>query len=231
MLTLYQFTDSQSQNLSPFAFKVETFLKLAQIPFQVKAANVLKAPRRKLPFIKDGETMVTDSTLIVDYLVKKFNIDWDRAYSEEKRAIGHAVTIMAQEHLALILIYIRWVKEDVWQVSQNVFFAGFSGIKRKILPPLAHRHVRKTLFYQGLGRHSEEDLFRFADEDLASISHIIGENKFLLGPTLSSYDAMVYSILKNIQADPFSGILRDMMQNYPNLLSYLKNIEACEGLC
>ena len=47
-------------NPSPFCMKVETYLRMIGEPFEIKSADPRKAPKGKLPFIKDGGIVVSD---------------------------------------------------------------------------------------------------------------------------------------------------------------------------
>ena len=58
---------------SPFVLKVDAYLRLADIPFESVSGidNVRKAPKSKLPFITDGDQVISDSAFIVQHLQKK----------------------------------------------------------------------------------------------------------------------------------------------------------------
>ena len=52
-------------NASPFCMKLETYLRMAALPYHVaKNADVRKAPKKKLPFIDDGGKVIADSGFI-----------------------------------------------------------------------------------------------------------------------------------------------------------------------
>jgi len=67
---LYQFAPCFGlPNGSPFCMKVEGYLRLARIDYRCEnGAMPFRAPRRKLPWIDDGGTVVADSSFIVDHL-------------------------------------------------------------------------------------------------------------------------------------------------------------------
>jgi hypothetical protein len=51
-------------NLSPFCCKLETWLRIAQIPYAViDTPDPRKGPKRKLPFIEDAGVRIADSSL------------------------------------------------------------------------------------------------------------------------------------------------------------------------
>src|SRR5690242_7504970 len=63
MITLYIFGPAFGlPDASPFVTKAELLLKFAKIPYCTKTGGLRKAPRGKLPYIRDGETVIADST-------------------------------------------------------------------------------------------------------------------------------------------------------------------------
>ena len=56
---------------SPFVTKAIVLLKLSGLPFETNSKGFGKAPRGKLPYIRDGEATVSDSTLIRFHLEQR----------------------------------------------------------------------------------------------------------------------------------------------------------------
>src|SRR5262245_23660518 len=93
-------------NLSPFCCKLETWLRIAGVAYEVvDTPDPRKGPRRKLPFIEDAGLRVADSALIVDHLKKTRGIDPDARLSDSQRAIALLVQRTVEEHYAFILAY------------------------------------------------------------------------------------------------------------------------------
>ncbi len=66
MIRLYQFNRTwEIPNLSPFCCKVETYLRMADIAFEIKATLPSNAPKGKLPYIEDGDFSLGDSAFII----------------------------------------------------------------------------------------------------------------------------------------------------------------------
>ena len=79
MITLYTFGPFFGlPEASPFVMKGEMLLKLAGLEYQTNTRGFGKAPKGKLPYIRDGETLVADSTLIRLYIEQKYSFDFDR---------------------------------------------------------------------------------------------------------------------------------------------------------
>jgi hypothetical protein len=48
--------------------------------------------------------------------------------------------------------------------------------------------MKKQLWMQGTGRHTEEELIKFGKEDLQAMSDFLGSNQFWFGNQISSID-------------------------------------------
>lgn len=69
MIKLYQLARTWGiPNLSHFCVKVETYLRINKLTYEVVETLPLKAPRGKLPYIEDGGSKISDSRLILNYL-------------------------------------------------------------------------------------------------------------------------------------------------------------------
>jgi glutathione S-transferase len=65
-------------NVSPFCCKLETWLRIARVPYEVvDTPDPRKGPKGKLPFIEDAGVRIADTSLIVDHLVKTRGVDPD----------------------------------------------------------------------------------------------------------------------------------------------------------
>ena len=78
-IRLFQFPRMFSiPNLSPFCCKLETWLRIAGIPYEVvDTLEPRKAPKGKLPFIEDAGLRMGDTSLIIEHLVRTRGVDPD----------------------------------------------------------------------------------------------------------------------------------------------------------
>ena len=84
MLTVYKFGPAWgTPDISPFVVKLETYLRLAGIPYDTKPGDPRKAPKRKIPYIVDDGTVVGDSRFIVEHLETKRGIGYRLVAGEE----------------------------------------------------------------------------------------------------------------------------------------------------
>lgn len=65
--------------------KVETYLRMAGLPYEVVEANPLQGPKGKLPFIEEDGRRIADSRFIVEYLKQTHGDSVDGLCSHAQR--------------------------------------------------------------------------------------------------------------------------------------------------
>ena len=227
MITLYQFSPAFGlPNPSPFCFKVETYLRMIGEPFETKRGNPQKAPKGKLPFIKDGGTVIADSQHIVQHLVKTRGDKLDQGLSDKDRALGHAIRRMVEEGLYFGLVYSRWVEEVGWTKGKTELFAAMPAIARALVPTLARGMVKKQVNAQGTGRHAQEDVFAMMEADVTALAALLGENPYFLGQNPTSVDATAYSFLALMLWSPLHDTVTGAVKKHANLVAYCERMKA-----
>ena len=115
-ITLYQFPPVWGRNASPFTLKLEAWLRLAGVPYEVSDsfADFRRAPKGKLPYIDDRGRRIADSGLIIEYLSRSRGIDLDGWLSPRQRAEALALQRLLEDHFYFILGYARWLDPVGW---------------------------------------------------------------------------------------------------------------------
>jgi len=226
MIYLHQFRPKFNiPNLSPFCLKVETWLKMAELDFEVRYGDdPSKGPLGKFPVIDDGGNLVPDSTMIIEYLQKKYHVDLDASLSNEEKAISHAFQRMMEERLYWACVYNRWIDSN-WSMVKKGVFGKLPPIVRNIVPPLVQRKIRRDLQGQGLGRHEQETLYRFACSDIDALAEYMGDKPYFMGANMTTIDAVLYGFLCGIIRAGFDSPMNDRLKKHQNLL----NLEAKIG--
>lgn len=228
MLTLFQFPASFNlPNPSPFCLKVETWLRMAGVPYQVNTiVDPRKAPKGKLPFIKLDGQIIADSEIILRTL-RGTGSDLDSHLDVVGRARGLCITRLCDEHLAPLLMYFRWVEDEGWAQIRPVFFGKLPAPLQLFVPRMIRNQTRQALRAQGLGRHTPDELLSFAREDLQALSSLLGESAFFGGEQPCSADAAAYGVLANmILATLETPLSRLAQQEFPLLVAYCERVRS-----
>lgn len=231
-VTLYKYGPACGMpDLSPFCIKLETFLRMAQIPYETQLGYPKQAPKGKLPYIEHHGKVVSDSTLIVDYLTDTFDVSLDSTLDNRQSSVGRAFQSMIEEHLYFAIVYFRWQDEEGWMsyedvVAQTIQHAGAPQWLSETLTRLSRRSVLKALNAQGTGRLGAEDVAALACQQISAISNFLTHKKYFLGERPSAIDATVFAFLESILRPPFSNPLRRHAKTLDNLVNYTERMRA-----
>lgn len=222
MLTLYQFEPVWGlPNASPFCMKLETYLRMTHLDYQVDtSADVRKAPKGKLPYIKDNGKIIADSNLIIDYLKATYGDPLDGHLSPMNAAIALAFRRLIEENLYWALVYSRWIEAENWPTTKAVYFSDLPLVLRSIIPKIALKSVTQNLQGQGMGRHTPTEIYHIAALDLQALSDFLQDKSYFMGDQPTTLDASAYSVLANIMNDTLTSPLREKAMQLENLVRY-----------
>lgn len=180
---------------APFPLKLETWLRMAGVPYQFVVANdPSKGPKGKSPWIEIGSTRMGDSTLIIEHLRERYDVDLDAHLDAGQRALAVAVQRMLEEHYHQCFEHQLFFGEGGAQRLQG--FASTMPIPlRWLLPPVLKRAFGKQLHARGMGRHSQDVIVAQGKADLDALSELLGDNPYFLGAKPSAIDACVFGFL------------------------------------
>jgi len=228
MIKLHQFAPAFGlPNASPFCMKLENYLRMTGLPYTlVNSGDVLKAPKRKLPYIDDDGTIVSDTSFIIDYLKSKYGDPLDAALSPRDRAIATAFQRLLEENLYWAVVQTRWVQDDGWALTKSAFFDALPVPLRWIVPPLARRGILSEMRGQGMGRHSAEEIHAIGCRDLTALADFLADKPYMLGEQPSSLDASGYAFLANLLWAPVDSPIRRHALARPELEAYCQRMKA-----
>ncbi|MEM8505246.1 MAG: glutathione S-transferase family protein [Cyanobacteria bacterium P01_D01_bin.1] len=222
MITLYQFAPALGLRCpSPVCLKLETYLRMTALPYQVAAnANVLKAPKKKLPYIVDNGHVIADSGFIINYLMETYGDSLDAHLSPKQRGTMLGMRRLMEEHLYWVAFYFRWVDDDNWKIIKDVFFEDVPMPMRLVVPTLVRRSAIRDLYGQGIGRHSPDEVFALGCENITAISDFLSDQPYLMGDQPTSLDAIGYGMLSNIMRVSIDSRLKSYALGFKNLVAY-----------
>jgi len=227
MIKLYQFAPLERlSSASPFCAKIETYLRMTGLEFEThNGGDPRKSPKGKLPFIKDGETVVADSATIIDYLKDRYGDPLDKDLSAADQATALAFRRLMEEHLYYCIVQIRWIRDANWAQAKKRFFSKLPIPLRWFVPGLVQKQLRRDLHGQGIGRHTDAEINAMAAEDMRAISAQLGDNPYLLGANPTSLDATGYAFITSILRAPFDLPIQTEVDELTNLAAYCERLD------
>jgi glutathione S-transferase len=228
MLRLHQLPAlDRAPSLSPFCTKVETYLRMAAIPYEtVTTVNPRSGPKGKLPFIEDGDRRVGDSGWILTHLKSTRGDAVDAHLSPRDHAAGHALRRTLEEHFYWALVYSRWFDERHWPRLAEIFLGSLPGPVRSVAGRVALATMKRTMRAHGIGRHGRDEIMAAGNADLDALAETLGDRPFLFGDTPSSYDAVAHAFLSNTLDVDMETPLSEHARSKPALVDYCARMNA-----
>lgn len=226
MITLIQFIrPKHALTLSPFCLKLETFFKMAQIPYKNKyTVSTSNTQKKKLPVIMDDGVMIEDSSLIIKYLTEKYHVDLDKNLTTEQGAIGKAFQWLCEKSIVDIIVYFRWVDQKNWPLFRDVVFTGAPWFIKATVGNAMSKNIKKTLWEHGIGRFTDDEKMQILRENLTSISNYLGDKKYFFGNQPTTIDCVLFGVLSQLKDFHFVPQFKGLLLGYPNLYKYIENM-------
>lgn len=211
-------------SLSPFCIKLECYLRMAEIPYEVRPPEMLKAPKGKIPYVELDGKLVGDSQLIIDELVSRYGDRLDHALSREQRALARVTRRAIEEGGYFVGLYARWGDPAGWEVLRPAF-ARATGIPELALW-LVRRRVSASLHGQGTGRHTQEEIYRVGMADWSAVSDLLGDKPFFFGDRPTSIDAVLFGFYTATTAFPYESPLKKHVLTLGNLVAHRDRVRS-----
>ncbi|KAK3720482.1 hypothetical protein RRG08_058370 [Elysia crispata] len=222
-VVLHQYGAAPSvPSISPFVMKLETFLRVADIPY-VNKFDRWPGPKGKLPWIQYNQLAVPDSQMCIEFLNQERCIDLNKKLSVQQSALGHLIRRTCEDSLYWVLL--------MWRL---VFDTNSTIYNRMSIPKPIIWYMRRLahgrLWSQGIGRHSEQEVTKMMEDDLAAISRMMGEHKFLFGDSrdcVTEFDCALFGQLcQLVWQMPGCPVQENIAKKYPNLVNFCENMKT-----
>jgi glutathione S-transferase len=213
-------------NASPFCMKLETWLRMAGLPYVAKSIEgPPKSASGKLPYIErpDG-SFLWDSSEIIETLTRERNVTLDAGLSEGDHALGLLLQRTLEEDLYFIVLHDRWVDDAGWKLTEPAYFGGFPWLLRTLVLPSVRRKTIAAARGQGVARLPGDARHKKGVADIQAIARILGDKPYFLGRP-SRYDAIAYAFLANVLQAPMPSAARDAVRGSANLVAYCQRMK------
>lgn len=223
-LVLYQPPAAWGEpSMSPFAIKLQCYLRMADIPYETRPPNLFKAPKGKVPYVALDGKLLGDSQCIIEALVQKHGDRVDHWLTPEQRALAQVTRSALEEWGYFLGLHGRWADPGGWEVLRPAF--ARAARLSPLLMPLIRRRVLGMLHAQGVGRHAPEEIHRMGIEAWSAISTLLGDKPYFLGEQASSIDAVLFAFTTAVTVFPHDSPPRRFVLGRPNLLAHRDRIQ------
>ncbi len=213
-------------SVSPFCVKLQTWLRIAGLPYEVRLADPMRSPKGKVPYIEHEGRRMGDSQLIQAHLARVYGLTLDDHLSAEERARAHAVRRMLEEGTYWVLAHDRWVVDANFAHYRPVFLGFLPPVIGRLILPMIRRDMRAALRTQGTGRHTPDEIDTFGVADVDALAALLGDRPWFCGESPTSVDAAVYASVASVLAFPGESRTKAAMAGHANLVAYRARVEA-----
>lgn len=226
MIKLFQFPAGKKlPNFSPFCMKLETYMRMAKIPFEiVSTVNLNAAPKKQLPYIIDGNIKLGDSGFIIEYLCDKYGDILNDHLTPKEKAISRAIQSLCEDHFYWPSFYGRWVDPRNWPQTKHILFSKLPWWLRHFVAYRIRQRSIKAFRHTKFGRHTRDEIYALGCQDVDALVNYLGSNEYIMGHTPTAIDATVYAFVANTLFAPFSSPIQTYALAQPKLIEYCERM-------
>lgn len=198
-------------------------LKLAGADYRCEfVADLSTMPLGKVPVLEANGKLIADSELIAGFLHTQHGLDLDCKFSAEQKAAARAFRVMADEHLYWGGVYARIIDPAGEAFLRSVMLAGVPSEMLDGAVEGFRAKVSAQLDAQGLGRHSQAQLYEFCKQDVDAIADFLGGKDFLFGSEISTADCSAAVMLAGMAGNDFDTPLSLHIKQNARLTAYIE---------
>ncbi|XP_008300915.1 failed axon connections homolog [Stegastes partitus] len=180
-IILHQFSrpTSGAPSLSPFCLKMETYLRMVDLPYQNYFDGKL-SPQGKMPWIEYNQEQVFGTEFIIDFLEERLGVSLNKSLTPQEKAVSRAVTKMVEEHFYWTVAYCQWV-DNLEETQKMLSVSGpLSDLLRWILSHLTGGIVKREMYGHGIGRFSRDEVYALMEKDMRTLATLLGEDGLIV---------------------------------------------------
>ncbi|CAJ0566841.1 unnamed protein product, partial [Mesorhabditis spiculigera] len=222
LVILHQFPRSPFvPNLSPFCLKIETFLRLYNIKYELKESWTNHTDKGQLPYIELNGERISESQVIIFKLVKHFRVKEN--ISPRDAAIGRAVDRMLDGSTFYTLMNDKMLNNQAF-MSREVTGLKVPGILGKFVASRFANKLKARIMV-GAGNLTNDDLMEVMKRDLRACADLLGDKPFLLGSRMTMVDCTLFGHLASTYYLPFPQHIQELLDHdHQNLKNYVERI-------
>ncbi|ALF52034.1 hypothetical protein ACX27_02875 [Nostoc piscinale CENA21] len=230
MITLYKTPPLWGlPSFSPACMKLETWLRMAKLNYQSDTSlNFAIAPKGKIPFIEYQGKLIGDSTLIIEMFKLEAGIDLDANLTPTERAISLAFRRMIKENIYWGEAYIRYQVPENWQVYREALINILSPVvlaaECELIVADACETICTQLYNQGMGRHSDQEIYQIITADFQALSDFLADKLFFMGEQPTTLDATAYAYVGNLIKPSLKHSIVDYVLQLENLCQHYERM-------
>jgi glutathione S-transferase len=211
-IRLYSFAPGYGlPTTGPLTLKLMMALRMAGIPYELHPGDLAKSPKRKIPWIETGTTVMADTALILRWLSETRDVDLERGLSRFDKAVGLALRVLLEEHWHQVFEY------------ELILHPDGAGAR---LGPAMQQHFRAHLYERGMLRHTPEEIVAFGKQDLDAVAAWLEGRSWALDERPTLTDCTLWGLLAPAIFAPFATPCMMHARALAPLVSFVERARA-----
>ncbi|CAD5121220.1 DgyrCDS9754 [Dimorphilus gyrociliatus] len=170
-----------------------------------------------IPFLKIGNTFISQFINIVDFLTIKECILYDTASDEVKCDVIALCSLLLNE-VTKCELYLTWLVDDVfYKVTRRRYAGHLFFVLKHLIPYQRRNQIRKEL--GDFASYDLKKVLSILELNLTCIAEILQENTFVIGNDPTEIDALVFGHVYALLTTDLPGI--NVVQYIPENLKRL----------
>jgi hypothetical protein len=156
--------------------------------------------------------------VIIEHLIRKYNLTIDDQLTTSQRHIRHLVTRMLDD-LYWVMSYSRWKDERFWPAFRDALLREHPSLTKEGLRK-AQEYNAQRYYYQGIGRFAPAAAYARGIADLQVLANLVPAHGYVFRTKPTSIDAAVYGFAANIYFYAIDTPLKLFMASQTNLVRH-----------
>lgn len=210
--------------ISPFVYKLETWIRLAGIPYEIvqrcPTQLMADAPQGTMPYVELNGEIMGNSDLIIERLKELYNDPLnDTRLTPAQHAQGHLIQTLCEYEILCIIAHDRWVNGDHKTFGQFILAAVPEEGREGAIKEFRKYVVQRTKDFI-IGRYESEVIWKMFRRDLEVLTECLGDGPWLFGDKPSTYDTAMFGQIASTVHFPLPnpGVL--ISREYRKLVEY-----------
>jgi glutathione S-transferase len=211
----------------PFGLKLEACFRILGVPYErVFENDVRKGPKRKSPWIEEGDLRLGDSELILEHVARTRGKRLDEDLTPVEQARCHVLRRMVEEHYHAVFEYELFVLDAGFARMKQMMAGDIPAILRPVVVPLARRGFKHHLFERGIARHSPQEVEAMGRADVDALAAWLGDRDWFIRDRPTKADASAFGLLAVAIRSGLDTPVCRYTRAQPNLVAFVDRILA-----
>jgi glutathione S-transferase len=195
---------------------------LLGVPYErVFEGDSTKGPKRKSPWIEDGEVRLGDSELILAHVERGLGRRLDAGLSPAERARAHMLQRMLEEHYHQVFEYELLLRDEGFAELRKLWAPRIPPHILETMVPAKREAAKIHLFERGIARHTPAEVEAMGRADIDALTAWLGDRSWFIADAPTRADASAFGLLAASIRSPLPTPVCTYARSQPNLVAFV----------